>query len=116
LTDLELNQSPANDQLENSRVKRTDLVHNQDEVRDEAKEDEYDYFNLDGQPIPGANSSEQEENAEGRLDYHVMDDGVAGQNNEDDEEMLDDDEIRERNQNMLKELYDKIERDEGSHP
>lgn len=46
-----------------------------------------------------------------------MDDGGGtGQNNDDDEEMLDEEEIRARNQNILKELYDKIERDEGSHP
>jgi hypothetical protein len=38
-----------------------------------------------------------------------MDDGGAlGVDNPDDEEMLDDEEIRERNKNILKDLYDKI--------
>ena len=39
-----------------------------------------------------------------------MDDGGAV--NPDDEEMLDDDEIRARNANMLQELYDKIQKEE----
>ena len=48
---------------------------------------------------------------EGRLDYHVMDDG-NNQNDEGDEEMLDEDEKRERNAHMLRELQEKIEREE----
>ena len=49
----------------------------------------------------------------GRIDYHVMDDGGAqGIDNPDDEEMLDEDEIKARNANMLQELYEKIQREE----
>jgi len=36
-----------------------------------------------------------------------------GGNDEDEEEMLDEDEIKERKANMLKELIEKIEREEG---
>jgi predicted ribosome quality control (RQC) complex YloA/Tae2 family protein len=64
--------------------------------RDEAKEDEYDYFDPQHQP-------NSEENAEGRVDYHIMDDIK-----QEEEEMLDEEEIRERNANILQELYDKI--------
>ena len=74
--------------------------------RDEAKEDIYDYF-MDGQQMPAPS----DENADGRVDYHVMDDGQ--QMSEGDEEMLDEDEIKARNANMLKELYDKIQQEEG---
>ena len=73
--------------------------HPESEDRDEAKEDEYDYFD---QPNQQQESNEQDENAQGRLDYHVMDDGGAtGVDNPDDEEMLDEDEIKARNANML---------------
>jgi hypothetical protein len=76
---------------DHSRLRREDL-----EDRDEAKEDEYDYLTPQG---------ESDENQEGRLDYHVMDDG----GDPDDEEMLDEDEKRARDANMLKELYEKLE-------
>lgn len=63
---MELNQSPANDQLENSRLKTSDLFHNDndeilhddgDEEAKEQDEDEYEYYNIDGQPIPGSNNN-----------------------------------------------------------
>ena len=38
-------------------------------------------------------------------DYHVMDDNL----NDDEEEMLDDEEIKKRNDHMLKDLQEKIE-------
>lgn len=47
---------------------------------------------------------------EGRVDYHVMDDAAIA---DEEEEMLDEDEIRERNAHMLRELQEKIEREEG---
>ena len=41
-----------------------------------------------------------------------MDDGNNQNEDEDDEEMLDEDEKRERNAHMLRELQEKIEREE----
>ena len=52
--------------------------------RDEAKEEEYDYFDF----------NQNEENQRGANDYHLMDEAAM---NEDDEEILDEDEKRERN-------------------
>ena len=111
-------QSPANDQrLDHSRFRTSDVLPSPSERdhaviqdRDEAKEDEYDYFD---QPNQQQESNELDENAQGRLDYHVMDDGGAlGVENPDDEEMLDEDEIKAKNANMLQELYDKIQKEE----
>jgi hypothetical protein len=52
-----------------------------------------------------------DENLDGRIDYHVMDEaGIQ----EDDEEMLDEDDIRARNANILQELQDKILLEEGA--
>ena len=54
---------------------------------------------------------ETDENMDGHVDYHVMDDAAA--DGGEDEEMLDEEEIKYRNANMLKELYEKIEKEEG---
>lgn len=112
--DQALMESPDMQQSNHSRMRRSDLdSHNngQDEEeeygRDADQEDLYDYF------IPVAAGSAQtqsllsaqqdglasEENMEGRVDYHVMDDG--GVQDEDEEEMLDEDELRARNANIL---------------
>ncbi len=56
--------------------------------------------------------SSEQENADGHVDYHVMDINPVG-NDDDEDEMLDEDEIKERKANMLKELIEKIEREEG---
>ena len=103
--------------MDNSRLRKTDIEEADyefqsespagEDFRDEAQEDEYDYFGPGTEPN-GENL--ESENAEGRVDYHVMDDGGL---NPDDEEMLDEDEIKARNANMLQELYDKIQQEEG---
>ncbi len=83
--------------LESSKISKQHLVDSEkDEIlldlqREEDKEEEYDYFNQD----------DNDENLNHAGDYHIMEDNIG---NEDDEEMLDDDEIRERNLHMLKEL------------
>ena len=63
--------------------------------REEAKEEEYDYF-LDPQ---------SDENANDAQGYHIIDEN---QQCDSDEEELDEEEKRERHNNMLKELKDKI--------
>eukprot|EP00347_Sterkiella_histriomuscorum_P001131 403373207 len=96
-------QSLSNPSLDHSNIKQNLVRQSQntddneilfDLQREEQKEEEYDYFDL------------QDENMKGNNDYHVMDDNIQG--NDDDDEMLDEDEIRDRNLYMLKELQDKF--------
>jgi len=83
---------------ESSKIKSRDVRGSQenevlfDLQREEEKEEEYDYFF----------SKESDENELNHGQYHVMDEQDLG--NDDEEEMLDEEELRERNQNMLREL------------
>lgn len=71
--------------------------------REEGKEEEYDYF-LDNN-----------ENQHDVADYHIMD---ADENNKDEEEMLDEEELKQQNANILGEFKQQIreqeeQKDEG---
>jgi hypothetical protein len=68
--------------------------------REEAKEEEYDYF-LD---------AKTDENANEALGYHVIDENQKDES--EDLEELDEDEKRERFENMLEDFRRKIDRDE----
>ncbi len=93
--------------LESSKIRQQDIDENQNEIlldlqREEAKEEEYDYFNTDN----------ADENFRGNNEYHIMDENIQ---NEDEEEMLDDEERRLQNENMLRELREDFEREDAEN-
>ena len=72
------------------------------EEREEAKEEEYDYF-LD---------NVQDENAGASHGYHIIDENDLKEEEEDDTEDLDEDERKQRHREMLKEFKERMERDD----
>ena len=71
--------------------------------REEAKEDEYDYF-LDNQA---------EENQLGAQGYHVIDEADLQDDDDEDLEELDEDEKIEKHRNMLREFKESLEREKN---
>ena len=70
--------------------------------REEAKEDEYDYF-LDNQ------ADENSGNAQG---YHIIDEADLKDDSDEDLEELDEEEKEQRHREMLKEFKEKMERED----
>lgn len=71
------------------------------EEREEAKEEEYDYFL----------ENVQDENAGGAQGYHIIDENDLNDDEEDLEE-IDEDERKRRHREMLKEFKERMERDD----
>jgi hypothetical protein len=69
--------------------------------REEAKEEEYDYF-LD---------AKSDENGNAAQGYHIIDENDLGGDDEEDLEELDEAEKQERHRNMLADFKEKIERE-----
>ena len=72
------------------------------EEREEAKEDEYDYF-LDNQP---------EENGGNAQGYHIIDEADLQESDEDLEELTEE-EQEQRHREMLKEFKERIDREDA---
>lgn len=72
------------------------------EEREEAKEEEYDYF-LENM---------QDENAGGAQGYHIIDENDLNQDDEEDLEEIDEEERKQRHREMLKEFKERMERDD----
>ena len=105
----------SNPLLESSKVSRQQVIDSEniqneevlfDLQREEEKEEEYDYF---------MQTKEEEENFDKKGQYHVMDDQDLGGQGEEDDEMLDEQEIQERNANMLGDLKKEIEKEQKTN-
>jgi hypothetical protein len=85
-----------------ARAARDELYGDELEEREEAKEEEYDYF-LD---------TVQDENAAASQGYHIIDENDLNDEEEDEGEDLDEDERKQRHREMLKEFKERMERDD----
>ena len=72
--------------------------------REEAKEDEYDFF-LDNQP---------EENPGTAQGYHIIDEADLQESDEDLEELTEEEQA-ERHREILKDLKERIDKEEGKY-
>ena len=88
-----------------ARAAREEDLADELEEREEAKEEEYDYF-LD---------NVADENAGGAQGYHIIDENDLQEEDEDSED-LDEDERKRRHREMLKEFKERMERDDRKKP